>query len=161
MHFEEYFIKYQCKPNILDIEVKGSENAKPVEETKSYIEQAKRIIICPSNPVVSIGTILQVQGIKKALSKVKSRVYGISPIIEGTAVKGPAVKFMKFLGLDVSCVGVAQYYNDILGHFIIDNKDVAMKQKIEDLGINTYCYDTLMTNLTKKVELAQFLINLN
>jgi LPPG:FO 2-phospho-L-lactate transferase len=161
MHFEEYFIKYQCKPNILDIEFKGSEYAKPVKETISYIEQAKRIIICPSNPIVSIGTILQVQGIRKALSKVKSRVYGISPIIEGTAVKGPAVKFMKFLDLDVSCVGVAQYYKDFLGHFIIDSKDSAMKQEIEDLGIKTYCFDTLMTNLHKKVELAQFLINLD
>lgn len=161
MHFEEYFIKYQCKPDILDIEFKGFENAKPVKDTIKHIERAKRVIICPSNPIVSIGTILQVQGIRDALSNVKNRVYGISPIIEGTAVKGPAVKLMKFLGLDVSCVGVAQYYKDFLGHFIIDSKDSAMKQKIEDLGIKTYCFDTLMTNLHKKVELAQFLIGLD
>ena len=161
MHFEEYFIKYQCEPRVLDIEFRGSEKAKPAKGTINYIEKAKKIIICPSNPIVSIGTILQVHGIKKALSKAKSKVYGISPIIEGRAVKGPAGKLMKYLGLDVSCVGVAKFYQDILGHFIIDNKDFNLKPKIEELGIKTYCFDTLMTNLKKKVELAQFLINLN
>jgi LPPG:FO 2-phospho-L-lactate transferase len=161
MHFEEYFIKYQCKPEILDIEFKGSKNAKPVKDTISFIEKAKRIIVCPSNPIVSIGTILQVKGIKNALSKVKSKVYGISPIIEGTAIKGPADKLMQFLGLEVSCVGVAKLYQDFLGHFIIDNKDFHLKPKIKELGINPHSFDTLMTNLKKKVELAQFLISLN
>jgi LPPG:FO 2-phospho-L-lactate transferase len=81
MHFEEYFIKHQCKPEVLDIEFKGIENAVPVKGVKKYIENAKKIIICPSNPIVSIGTILQVNGIKEALTKVKNRVVAISPII--------------------------------------------------------------------------------
>ncbi|MFW9785468.1 MAG: 2-phospho-L-lactate transferase CofD family protein, partial [Candidatus Heimdallarchaeota archaeon] len=143
-----------------DVEFKGINIAKPIKKVIEYIKEAKRVIICPSNPIVSIGTILQVKGIRKTLSKVKNRVFGVSPIIQGAPVKGPADKLMKSFGLEVSCVGVAEYYMDILGHFIIDNKDIESKPRIENLGIKTYCYDTLMTNLLKKKELAQFIINL-
>jgi len=160
MHFEEFFIKYQCKPEILKIEFKGIEEAVPVEGILQYIEEAKKIIICPSNPIVSIGTILRVKGIKKALSLVKDKVIAISPIIEGASVKGPADKMMKSLGLEVSCVGVAKFYQDFLGHFIIDNRDSKLQPLIEELGIKVYLYDTIMTDLRKKIELAQFVINL-
>ncbi|MFX1348327.1 MAG: 2-phospho-L-lactate transferase [Promethearchaeota archaeon] len=160
MHFEEFFIKYQCKPEILRVEFKGIEDALPVEGTLGYIQKAKRIIICPSNPIVSIGTILQVKRIQKALSQVKDKVLAISPIIEGAPIKGPADKLMKCFGLEVSCVGVARFYKDILGHYIIDNRDISLKPKIEALGIKTYSFDTIMTNLRKKIELAQFVLNL-
>lgn len=160
IHFEEFFIKYHCKPEVLNIEFRGIKDAMPLEQIFVYIKEAKKIIICPSNPIVSIGTILGIKGIRKALSKVKNKVYGISPIIEGVTVKGPADKLMKSLGLEVSCVGVAEFYQDFLGHFIIDIKDHMFKPKIEELGIKCYCYDTLMINLKKKVELARFLINL-
>lgn len=160
MHFEEYFIKYQYKPEVLNIELKGIENAVPVEGVINYIKNAKRIIICPSNPIVSIGTILQVKGIKNALTQVKDKVYAISPIIKGETVKGPADVLMKCVGLDVSCVGVARFYKEFLGNFIIDKMDCKLKPKIQDLGIKTYCYDTLMTNLRKKVKLAQYVVSL-
>ena len=159
--FEEYFIKHRCEPKILDVEFKGIAESKPVKDTIEFIEKAERIIICPSNPIVSIGTIIQVKGIREALSKVKKKVFGISPIIEGETVKGPADKMMRCKGLEVSCVGVAKYYQDFLGHFIIDNKDSSLKTKIEELGINTYCFDTFMTNTNKKIDLAKFLIKLN
>ena len=161
IHFEEYFIKYRCEPEVLSIEFKGIEEAKPVENVLNYIHNAKRIIICPSNPIVSIGTILQVDGVKDALIREKNKIYAISPIIEGKTVKGPADKLMRTLGLEVSCVGIANYYRDFLGHFIIDHRDKNLKSKIESsLGIKTYCFDTLMTDLIKKKELAQFLVNL-
>jgi LPPG:FO 2-phospho-L-lactate transferase len=160
MHFEEFFIKYQSRLEVSDIKFKGIEKAKPVERVLEYIEKAKKIIICPSNPIVSIGPILKIKGIKEALSKVKNRVFGISPIIEGAAVKGPADKLMRCVGLEVSALGVADYYKEFLGNFIIDNKDCNLKPKIEKLGINVYCYDTLMINLEKKIELARFLIEL-
>ncbi|MDX1797808.1 MAG: 2-phospho-L-lactate transferase [Candidatus Lokiarchaeia archaeon] len=160
MHFEEYFIKYGCNPEILNIEFKGLEKALPVVNTLKYIKKAKKIIICPSNPIVSIGTILQIKGIKETLSKFKDKIFAISPIIEGSTVKGPADKMMKFYGLEVSCKGVAYFYKDFLGNMIIDNKDNELKQKIEKLGIKTYTYDTLMTNLKKKIELADFVLNL-
>lgn len=160
MHFEEYYIKNKCEPEVLGVEFKGIDNAKPVDNVINYINSAKRIVVCPSNPIVSIGTILSIKGMKEALRKVKEKIFAISPIIEGATVKGPADKLMKCLGLDVSCVGVAKYYQDILGHFIIDNRDFELKSKIEDLGIKTHVYDTLMTNLKKKVDLAKFIVNL-
>ncbi|MHA2282461.1 MAG: 2-phospho-L-lactate transferase [Promethearchaeota archaeon] len=161
IHFEEYFIKYRCEPEVLDVKFKGINEALPIKKTLQYIEKAKRIIVCPSNPIVSIGTILQVRNIRESLKKVKKKVFGISPIIEGTTVKGPADKLMKCIGLEVSSVGVANYYKDFLGHFIIDNKDCNLKPEIEKLGIKTYCYDTLMTNINKKRDLAHFLMSLN
>ena len=161
MHFEEYFIKYQCEPKILNVEFRGIDKAIPTKDILKYIEKAKKIIICPSNPIVSIGTILQVKGIRKALLNVKNKVYGISPIIKGATVKGPADKLMEFCGLEVSCIGVAKYYMDFLGHFIIDIKDCELKPKVEELGIVTYCYDTLMTDLKKKTDLARFILNLD
>ncbi|MFX1499642.1 MAG: 2-phospho-L-lactate transferase [Promethearchaeota archaeon] len=160
MHFEEYFIKHQCKPKVLKIHFEGIQNSVPVKNVLKYIVDAKKIIICPSNPIVSIGTILLVKGIKKALSKVKDKIYSVSPIIEGSPIKGPADKLMKCIGLEVSCIGVAKYYQEFLGHFIIDNKDCGLKPKIEELDIQTYCYDTLMVDLGKKKELAHFIIQL-
>jgi len=161
IHFEEYFIKHLCQPEVLDIEFRGINEANALKKIFEHIERAEKIILCPSNPIVSIGTILGVKGIRRALSETKDKVYGISPIIQGLTVKGPADKLMRFLGLEVSCVGVAQFYQDLLGHFIIDNKDHTLKPKIEELGIKCYCYDTLMVNLKKKVELAQYIMNLH
>jgi len=160
IHFEEYYIKYGCKPKILDVKLKGIRNAKPIDTTLKLIEKAKRIIICPSNPIVSIGTILRVKGIKKALDKVREKIYGISPIIAGKTVKGPADKLLEWANLDVSSFGVAKYYQSFLGNFIIDNEDKYLKSKIESLGINVFITDTLMSNLEKKKELARFTLNL-
>ncbi len=161
IHFEEYYIKHNCEPEIKGIQFEGIHEANPVKNVLKYIREAKRIIISPSNPIVSIGTILQVKGIKETLRKVKSKVFGISPIIKGTTIKGPADKMMRYLGLEASCVGVAKYYQDFLGHFVIDNMDCHLKSKIEELDIKTYCFDTIMENLDKKKKLAQFIIDIH
>ncbi|MFX1447387.1 MAG: 2-phospho-L-lactate transferase [Promethearchaeota archaeon] len=156
MHFEEYYIKYQCEPKVLDIKFQGINKAKPAKPVFEYINKAEKVFICPSNPIVSIGTILGLSGIKDALKKVKQKVIAISPIIEGQTIKGPADKLMKCLGLEVSCVGVAKYYKEIIGHFVIDKKDCKLKPEIEELGIQTYCYDTIMDSNSKKIALAKF-----
>ena len=88
MHFEEYYIKYQCEPKVLDIKFQGINEAKPANNVFEYIKKAEKIIICPSNPIVSIGTIIGLPGIRDALKKVKQKVIAISPIIEGATVKG-------------------------------------------------------------------------
>lgn len=156
MHFEEYYIKYQCEPKVLDIKFQGINEAKPGNHVFEYINKAEKVLICPSNPIVSIGTIIGLPGIRDALKEVKQKVIAISPIIEGATVKGPADKLMRCLGLDVTCVGVAKYYKEFLGHFVIDKKDCKLKSEIEELGIHTYCYDTIMDSIRKKKELAQF-----
>lgn len=160
MHFEEYFIKYHCEPKVIDVQFQGIKKARPVNNILDYIKKAKKVIICPSNPIVSIGTILSVEGIRESLKNVKQKVIAISPIIEGATVQGPADKLMKCIGIEVSCVGVAKYYHEIVGHFIIDKKDCKLKSEIEKLDILTYCFDTMMVTLEKKKELAQFVIDI-
>lgn len=160
MHFEEYFIKERCEPDITGIKFKGIEYASAIDQVVNSIKMAKKIIISPSNPIVSIGTILQVKPIKKELMDVKEKVYAISPIVEGATIKGPADKLMKYLGLEVSCVGVAKYYQDFVGHFVIDQRDCRYKEEIENLGINTHCFDTIMKDIAKKKELAEFVLKL-
>ena len=160
IHFEEYYIKYQCKPKVKNIIYRGIENSKIPDRIPQYFENAKKIILCPSNPIVSIGTILNVPGIRPHLKKMREKVCGISPIIQGATIKGPADKLMESLDLEVSCVGVANYYRDFLGHFVIDFKDSKQKEKIEKLGIKVSCFDTIMDSLIKKKELAQFIIDL-
>jgi len=160
IHFEEYYIKHECSPTIKNIIYRGIKNAKLPNMISQYLDKAKKVIICPSNPIVSIGTILNVPGFRDLLNKVKEKVYGISPIVQGATIKGPADKLMASLDLDVSCVGVANYYQDILGHFIIDLKDRSQKKEIEKLGIKVSCFDTIMESMVKKKNLAQFLIDL-
>jgi LPPG:FO 2-phospho-L-lactate transferase len=161
IHFEEYFIKYKSEIEVNDIIFNGIEEAKPIDGVLEKIKEAYKIIICPSNPIVSIGPILKIKGIKETLKKVKDKIIGVSPIIEGAPVKGPTDKLMKALNLEVSSFGVAKIYSEILGHFIIDIKDEKLKPQIESLGIKTYTFDTLMMNLRKKIDLAEFIIKLN
>jgi LPPG:FO 2-phospho-L-lactate transferase len=160
LHFEEYYIKYGCEPEIVNVEFRDIEKAKPAKNVLQYIKNADKIIICPSNPIVSIGTILGVERIKKALTEVKEKVYAISPIIAGKTVKGPADKLLKWKGLEVSSYGVAKYYQEFLGHFVIDEQDKQLQTKIEELGINVYTYNTIMSDLDKKKALAKYVIDL-
>ncbi|MEM2917026.1 MAG: 2-phospho-L-lactate transferase CofD family protein, partial [Candidatus Bathyarchaeia archaeon] len=113
------------------------------------------VIICPSNPIVSIGTILSVKGIKEALTKTKAKIAAISPIVGGAPIKGPADKLMQGLGLEVSAYSVAYLYRDFLDVFIIDNKDKIEKQRIEALGINVVITNTIMKTLEDKIHLAK------
>ncbi len=160
IHFEEYFIKHRCQPEVLGVELKGVDKARPVEGALKSLEESKGIIFCPSNPIVSIGTILQVKGIKETLIKERNKVVGITPIVAGSTVKGPADKIMKGLGMEVSCVGVAKYYKDVLGHFVIDQKDSQLAPKLEKLGVRAYVFDTIMSSFEKKKALAQFVVDI-
>ena len=118
------------------------------------------IILCPSNPIVSIGPILSVPGIRNALKKTQSNIIGISPIIEGDTIKGPADKLMRGLGHEVSSYGVALLYKDILDGFIIDNLDRSEKTRIERLGIKVVTTNTIMKSIKDKIELAKLVLNL-
>ena len=155
MHFEEYMVKKGAKDEVLGVEFFGSENAKPAEGVVEAIETADLVVICPSNPVVSIGTILSVKGIREALKNTKAKIVGVSPIIAGAPVKGPADKLMRGLGCEVSAFGVAELYVDFLDSFIIDVADAPDKQRIERLGVKVKVMNTLMKSLEDKVRLAK------
>jgi LPPG:FO 2-phospho-L-lactate transferase len=155
VHFEEYFVKRQAKDEVLGVEFAGATDAKPSPGVLEAILDAELVIVCPSNPVVSIGTILAVDGVRDALRKTSARVVAVSPIVAGAPIKGPADKLLRGLGLDVSAYGVAELYSDFLDAFVIDVKDEGEKNKIELLGLDVKVTNTIMKSLHDKVSLAR------
>lgn len=155
MHFQEYFVKGKAQDEVLEIYLEGIENARPASGVIESIFDARAIIVCPSNPIISIGTILSVKGIRDCLIKARGRIVGISPIIAGTPVKGPADKLMKSSNVEVSALGVAKLYSDFLDAFVIDQADISLKQKIESMGIRVVVANTLMKSLEDKIKLVR------
>ena len=155
VHFEEYFVKRQAKDKVLGVEFVGAVNAKPSPKVTDSIMDAEVVVICPSNPIVSIGTILTVDGIRDALRRTSAKVVGVSPIVAGAPIKGPADKLLRGLGFEVSAFSVAKLYADFLDTFIIDNLDAAEKSRIESLGIQVKTSNTVMKSLKDKVRLAK------
>ena len=158
VHFEEYFVKRQAKDEVLGVEFAGATDAKPSPGVLEAILDAELVIVCPSNPVVSIGTILAVDGVRDALRKTSARVVAVSPIVAGAPIKGPADKLLRGLGLDVSAYGVAELYSDFLDAFVIDVKDEGEKNKIELLGLDVKVTNTIMKSLHDKVSLARIVL---
>ena len=155
MHFEEYLVRRQAKDEVLGIKFVGSTNAKPSPEVLDAILDAEIVVVCPSNPIVSIGTILAVYGVRDALKRTNAKVVGISPIVAGLPIKGPTDKMLRGLGLEVSAYGVAKLYSDFLDVFVIDTKDAEEEKKIEKLGVNVKVTNTVMKSLEDKVALAK------
>lgn len=155
MHFEEYFVKHQCKPQFLDVEFDGGATAKPAPGVLDSLLDADLVIVCPSNPVVSVGTILSIVGVRDALRRSKARVVAVSPIVAGATIKGPADKMLSGLGVEVSAFGVAMVYSDFLDAIVIDSKDANQKQRIEKLGLAVTVTNTVMKSLEDKVALAR------
>ena len=155
VHFQEYLVKRGARDEVLGVEFLGAESANPAAGVVDSIRDAQLVIICPSNPIVSIGTILAVNGIRDAIRLTEAKKVAISPIIAGAPVKGPADKLMRGLGFEVSAYSVAKLYSDFLDTFILDTADAAEKEKIEKLGIEVRVTNTIMKSLDAKIELAR------
>ncbi|UCF44697.1 MAG: 2-phospho-L-lactate transferase [Candidatus Bathyarchaeota archaeon] len=158
VHFQKYLVKRDAKNEVLGVEFLGAEIANPAPGVIEAIKDAQLVIICPSNPIVSIGTILAVKGVRDALRHTNAKRVAISPIIAGAPVKGPADKLLRGLGLEVSAYSVAKLYSDFLDTFILDSADSAERDKIEKLGIEVKVTNTLMKNLETKIALAKTVI---
>jgi LPPG:FO 2-phospho-L-lactate transferase len=154
--FQEYFVHQKCQPIIKSIKYSGVENAKPVPSILNAIEVADLVVICPSNPLVSIDPILNVQGIKNAISRKK--VIVVSPIIQGKALKGPAAKMFFELGIEPSAEVVVDHYCGLVKGFVFDQLDYKIKIKIDHKGIINYSTNTIMHNKIDKVQLAEEII---
>jgi len=159
MHFQEYMVKRKTSPRVSGVVFKGSKSAKPTRQVIDSIMKARGIIICPSNPIVSIGAILAVNRIRSALRKTKAKVVAVSPIIGGKTVKGPADKLMKAMGVEASAFGVANFYKDFLDTLIIDNIDESLASRIQSLGIKPIVTQTLMKTSADKKRLAKIAIS--
>jgi LPPG:FO 2-phospho-L-lactate transferase len=155
LHFEEYLVKHRTAEDVQDVVFVGASEAKPAPGVLDAIKQADAILIAPSNPIVSVGTILAVPGIHDALHEASGMVIAISPIVGGAPIKGPADKIMRGLGLEVSAVGVTRCYRDFLDVMIIDEQDAQLTREIEDLGIPVVVTDTIMRDDATKAALAR------
>jgi LPPG:FO 2-phospho-L-lactate transferase len=155
MHFQEYFVKNKAQDEVINVLFEGAKQAKPAPDVVESILKADAVIICPSNPIVSIGTILSIDGIRKAMKDTEAKVTAVSPIVGGSPIKGPADKLMRGLGLDVSSYAVAELYRDFLDSFVIDQVDLREKERIEKLGFSVVVTNTIMRSLEDKVRLAK------
>jgi len=126
------------------VRFEGSEQARPAPGVLEALTLADTIVICPSNPVISIGPILAIPGVRDILVARRDRVVAVSPIVGGAPVKGPADRLMGPLGIEVSCVGVAQAYVEFCGSLVIDAVDATRAAEVEALGVHAVVTDTMM-----------------
>ncbi|MCH8089853.1 MAG: 2-phospho-L-lactate transferase [Chloroflexi bacterium] len=153
--FQEYLVKRGAGDPVQAIDFAGIEDARPADGVTSAIEEAQGIVIAPSNPLISIGPILAVKGIREALAGCKAPVVAVSPIVGGKAIKGPAADMMQALGLEVSAYQVAELYRDFLDAFILDYADADSLERVRGLGIKAIATDTIMKALPQKMALAR------
>jgi LPPG:FO 2-phospho-L-lactate transferase len=153
--FQTYFVKNMAMDRILSIHYRGIEEARPTPQVVRSIKEAGAIIICPSNPIASIGPILGIPGMRDLIKNADAMVLAVSPIVGGKAVRGPAAKMLSELGVDPSPVGVAELYHDILDLIIIDNMDASYKEEIAAMGIDVVTTNTIMSTTVDKRALAR------
>ena len=160
MHFQKYLVKRRAEPIVNGIRFAGAESARPAPGVLEAISEASRIVICPSNPLISIGPILAVPGVRERLCSRKADVFAVCPIVGGKSLKGPSDKMLAQLGHEVTALGVAKLYAGFTGTFVIDLVDRAQATAISALGMKVEILPTVMKTLAQKRKLARSLLDL-
>ena len=155
--FQEYFVKRHFQPEVKQILFKGSEESKLPKKAHEFMESSQLVIICPSNPYVSIDPILSVPGVREILQN--KTVVAVSPLISGKTVKGPAAKIMSELGIEVSVTSIARHYQPLIKGIVIDTQDRQETEQISHCGIIPYVTDILMPDTQAQERLAGEVIN--
>ena len=150
--FQEYFVHRRCEPRVKGFRFDGAEIAEPVPGAREALLTADAVIICPSNPWVSIDPILRV------LPTIERPVFAVSPIIGGETVKGPAAKMYRELGIEPSALAVANHYQGLVTGFVLDELDRQLEGEIMALNTKTYVTNTLMKSHEDRSRLAQEII---
>jgi LPPG:FO 2-phospho-L-lactate transferase len=153
--FQEYFVRRRQQDEVRSLRFDGADIATPACGVAEAIQDADAIIIAPSNPLVSIGPILNVPGVRDELVEATAPIIAVSPIVGGQALKGPADRMMRSLGHESSALGVARLYADFLDVLVLDRIDVALVPEIESLGIRPVVTDTIMRDAESRRALAQ------
>lgn len=160
LEFQEYFVKRKFSDKVEDVTYEGANQAVPPEAVLSCLKTSEAIILCPSNPILSIGPILAIPGIREALGRARGKIVGISPIVGGKALKGPLDRIMADLGLEVSPYGVAKLYQGVLDGFVIDEADKHLSPRIEKLGMKVVATRIVMNEPEAKTRLAEETVKL-
>jgi len=153
--FQEFFVKEKAQPEILEVAYEGADHARPAPGVTEAIHAARAVIVCPSNPVTSIGPILALPGIVRALKATRAAVVAISPIVAGAPVSGPAGKLMAARGLPVSPAGLVTAYGEWLDRLVIDEQDRALGPDLQSLGVLPVITPTLMADRESERALAR------
>jgi LPPG:FO 2-phospho-L-lactate transferase len=159
LHFQEYLVKRRAAPVVRGIRFDGVESAQPAPGVLDAIRKAERILICPSNPLISIGPILAVHGVREALRERKKDVMAVCPIVGGESLKGPSDKMLAQLGYEPSASGVAKLYADFTSTFVIDPIDEPQSEAIQALGMQVQVVPTVMKTRLQKRKLARALLS--
>lgn len=158
--FQEYFVKFRCEPRVKGFLFQGAEKARPAPGVLEAIQTADCVIICPSNPWVSIDPILAVPGIRSALAE--KAVLAVSPIIGGEAVRGPASKMYLEMGIQPSAGAVAAHYGEILNGFVMDDQDMDLREEILSAGdgsLDLFSTNTWMKTRADRIVLAEKIVS--
>lgn len=158
--FQEYFVARQCEPQVSGFEFEGIAQANPQVDYWRALnnELTSGIIICPSNPFVSVEPLLALSGVRDALAKLTIPIVAVSPIVGGQALKGPAAKMLAELGLEVSALSVAQHYQGLVTHFVLDSVDASLTRDVEALGMQVLVCDSIMRDRASQKALAEHIL---
>lgn len=155
LDFQEYFVREKAQPPVRAVAYVGAERARPAPGVLEALRDADVVLVCPSNPVTSVGPILAVPGVVEALAATPAAVVGVSPIVGDAPVSGPAGTLMRARGLEVSAAGVAAAYAPWLGTLIVDTRDSASVAALSARGIRAVATNTMMTDRATEIALAQ------
>jgi len=154
IHFEEYLARDGAPDEVEAVDLGAAAHARPAPGVLDAIRGADAILVCPSNPVVSIGPIRAVPGVRAALAAARAPIVAVSPIVGGAPIKGPAGQLLRGIGVEVSARGVAGLYRDWIGGFVLDERDAAQRADVEALGLRVRVTDTVMRNADAAARLA-------
>jgi LPPG:FO 2-phospho-L-lactate transferase len=154
--FQHYFVREQCRPRVTGFRFEGAETARPAPALTEALERGvSGVVICPSNPFISIDPILAVPGVRQALRHNGAPVVAVSPIVGGRAIKGPTAKMMTELGLASGAAEVAEHYRGLIDGFVLDRSDAESAAAVERLGVAVLVTGTVMQSLDDKTRLAE------
>jgi len=160
LHFQEYFVRERCRPTVREIYWTGLDEASPAPGVAEALAAARLVLIAPSNPIISIGPILAVPGMRALLESVRGRTVAISPLIGGRAVKGPTVELMRAEGVRPDALGVAQRYQGLATGLVLDTADNALATAVAALGYRTVVRPTMLDDVDAAREVATAALNL-
>jgi len=153
--FQEYFVARRHRDDVIGLTLAGIELARPAPGVLTALTDADVVVLAPSNPFVSVGPVLAVPGVRDALATTSARRVGVSPIVGGQALKGPAAQMLASLGHEVSALGVARLYAGLLDVFCLDEADGDLATAVEDLGMGVLVTSTVMGDVEDRERLAR------
>jgi LPPG:FO 2-phospho-L-lactate transferase len=160
LHFEEYLVRDGAPSDVEAVDLAAARRARPAPGVCEALRGARTIVVCPSNPVVSIAPILAVPGVREAIASSGAPVVAISPIVGGAPVKGPADHLLRGIGAEVSARGVARLYRDLVRGFVLDLRDAESARDVEALGLRALAVDTIMRDAAASEALARAALGL-